>query len=179
MAMCRVDACGAGAHTLCIVYYVAIVIIFCVFERPFAHLDLRLRTCTFFCCFTYYLQLRYLAYCMQTESHWLRMLASAQVEFGAAFSKASARERSPAKQYLWRHFLLFSRRTFAGARFAESSTDGEPGVFYGSVMTWFFTVRAQLSNRTRRVPRHMLQHGRNKQQQLRDIHIHERIYAGR
>ena len=41
----------------------------------------------------------------------------------AAFSKASARERSPTKQYLWRHFLLFSRRTFAGARFAERSTD--------------------------------------------------------
>ena len=40
----------------------------------------------------------------------------------AAFSKASARERSPTKQYLWRHFLLFSRRTFAGARFAERST---------------------------------------------------------
>ena len=81
MATCRVDARGAGAHTLCIVYYVAIVIIFCVFERPFAHLDLRLRTCTFFfCCFTYYLQLRYSAYCMQTESHWLRMLASAQVQ---------------------------------------------------------------------------------------------------
>ena len=48
MATCRVDARGAGAHTLCIVYYVAIVIIFCVFERPFAHLDLRLRTCTVF-----------------------------------------------------------------------------------------------------------------------------------
>ena len=41
----------------------------------------------------------------------------------AAFSKASARERSPTKQYLWRHFLLFSRRTFAGARFAERSTE--------------------------------------------------------
>ena len=41
----------------------------------------------------------------------------------AAFSKASARERSPTKQYLWRHFLLFSLRTFAGARFAERSTD--------------------------------------------------------
>ena len=40
----------------------------------------------------------------------------------AAFSKASARERSPTKQYLWRHFLLFSRRLFAGARFAERST---------------------------------------------------------
>ena len=40
----------------------------------------------------------------------------------AAFSKASTRERSPTKQYLWRHFLLFSRRTFAGARFAERST---------------------------------------------------------
>ena len=40
----------------------------------------------------------------------------------AAFSKASARERSPTKQYLWRSFLLFSRQTFAGARFAESST---------------------------------------------------------
>ena len=31
----------------------------------------------------------------------------------AAFSKASARERSPTKQYLWRHFLLFSRRSRA------------------------------------------------------------------
>ena len=31
-------------------------------------------------------------------------------------------KRSPTKQYLWRHFLLFSRRTFAGARFAERST---------------------------------------------------------
>ena len=48
MATCRVDARGAGAHTLWFVYYVAIVIIFCVFERPFAHLDLRLRTCTVF-----------------------------------------------------------------------------------------------------------------------------------
>ena len=44
-------------------------------------------------------------------------------EISAAFSKASARERSPTKQYLRRHFLLFSRRTFAGARFAERSTD--------------------------------------------------------
>ena len=43
-------------------------------------------------------------------------------EYSAAFSKASARERSPTKQYLLRHFLLFSRRTFAGARFAERST---------------------------------------------------------
>ena len=40
----------------------------------------------------------------------------------AAFSKASARERSPTKQYLCCYFLLFSRRTFAGARFAELST---------------------------------------------------------
>ena len=40
----------------------------------------------------------------------------------AAFSNASTRESSPTKQYLWRHFLLFSRRTFAGARFAERST---------------------------------------------------------
>ena len=39
-------------------------------------------------------------------------------KISAALSKASARERSPTKQYLWRHFLLFSRRTFAGARFA-------------------------------------------------------------
>ena len=54
----------------------------------------------------------------------------------------------------------------------------EPGVFDGSVIT-FFNVRAQFSNRTRTVPRHMLQYGRNKQQQLRVIHIHERIYAGR
>ena len=43
-------------------------------------------------------------------------------KFCAAFSKASAREHSPTEQYLWRHFLLFSRRTFAGARFAERST---------------------------------------------------------
>ena len=50
----------------------------------------------------------------------------------AAFSKASARERSPTKQYLWRHFLLFSRQTFAGARFAERSTD-----FMSVVMTSF------------------------------------------
>ena len=41
---------------------------------------------------------------------------------GATFSKASARERTPTQQYLWRHFLLFSRRTFAGVRFAERST---------------------------------------------------------
>ena len=42
----------------------------------------------------------------------------------AAFNKASTRERSPTKQYLWRNFLLFSRRTFAGACFTERSTDG-------------------------------------------------------
>ena len=41
----------------------------------------------------------------------------------AALSKASARERSPTKQYLWRQFLLFIRRMFAGARFAERSID--------------------------------------------------------
>ena len=44
----------------------------------------------------------------------------------AAFSKASAHDRSPTKQYLWRHFLLFNRQTFASARFAESSTDYLP-----------------------------------------------------
>ena len=41
----------------------------------------------------------------------------------------------------------------------------------------FFIVRAQLSNWTSTVPRHMLQYGRNKQQHLRVIHIHEQIYA--
>ena len=44
----------------------------------------------------------------------------------AAFSKASVHDRSPTKQYLWRHFLLFSRQTFASAPFAESSTDYLP-----------------------------------------------------
>ena len=39
----------------------------------------------------------------------------------AAFSKASARERSPTRQYLWRHFLLFSRRTFAVARLLNAA----------------------------------------------------------
>ena len=47
---------------------------------------------------------------------------NAIVRLRETFSKASARERSPTKQYLWRHFLFFSRRTFAGARFAERST---------------------------------------------------------
>ena len=60
-----------------------------------------------------------------------------------------------------------------------SSSDGEPGVFDGSVIICFFNVRAQFPNRTRTVPRHMLQYGRNKQQQLRVIYIHERIYSGR
>ena len=40
-------------------------------------------------------------------------------------SKASARECSPTEQYLGRHFILFSRRTFAGARFAERSAVAE------------------------------------------------------
>ena len=41
----------------------------------------------------------------------------------------------------------------------------------------FYIVRAQLSNWTSTVPRHMLQYDRNKQQQFRVIRIHERIYA--
>ena len=60
-------------------------------------------------------------------------------------------------------------------KYCRSSSDGEPGVFDSSVITYFFNVRAQFPNRTRTVPRHMLQYGRNKQQQLRLIHIHERI----
>ena len=59
-----------------------------------------------------------------TEDKWTIHHFTRQNELftGAAFSNASARESSPTKQYLWRHFLLFSRRTFAGARFAERST---------------------------------------------------------
>ena len=40
----------------------------------------------------------------------------------AAFSKASARERSPTEQYKMTSEILFSRRTFPGARFAERTT---------------------------------------------------------
>ena len=41
----------------------------------------------------------------------------------AAFSKASTRERSPTEQLKMTSEILFSRRTFAGARFAERNTD--------------------------------------------------------
>ena len=56
--------------------------------------------------------------------------------FSAAFSKASARVRSTTKQYLWRQFLFFSRRTFAGARFAERSTDKQSisATFYPEIL---------------------------------------------
>ena len=53
---------------------------------------------------------------------YLQMIESSCPRTSAGFSKTSARERSLTKQYLWRQFLLFSRRTFAGARFAERST---------------------------------------------------------
>ena len=58
----------------------------------------------------------------------------------AAFSKASARERLPTKQYLWRHFLLFSPRTFAGARFAERSNGvllcNDMLLWRGKILLW-------------------------------------------
>ena len=67
----------------------------------------------------------------------------------AAFSKASACERSPTKQYLWRHFLLFSRRTFAGARFAEPSTGNiwHPFIFWLDWATFLYvTISLDVSN---------------------------------
>ena len=45
-----------------------------------------------------------------------------RVPTGAAFSKASGREHSPTEQQKMTSELLFSQRTFAGARFAERST---------------------------------------------------------
>ena len=57
-----------------------------------------------------------------TQNDCVFVFQMKETKSSAAFSKASARKRSPTKQYPWRHFLLFSRRTFAGARFAEPST---------------------------------------------------------
>ena len=44
----------------------------------------------------------------------------------AAFSKASTHERSPTEQQKMTSEILLSRRTFAGARFAERSTGDTP-----------------------------------------------------
>ena len=85
-------------------------------------------------------------------------------------------------QRWWNGMVLYirpqkqrSRDKWCSIKTPGSSSDGEPGVFKGSMITCFFNVRAQFPNRTRTVPRHMLQYGRNEQQQLRFIHIHERI----